>query len=106
MSSHEVTRGQKTLSAYVLGFVLSLILTVLAFGCVQLKVLSDAGLYIALTVLALTQLFVQSVCFLRLNTSAEGRWNLLPFLFVILIVAFLVGGTLWIMYNLSYFMNH
>lgn len=94
--------GQKTLKAYLLGLASCIVLTLIAFGIVEKRLLSDVNLYIALSVLAITQLFVQSVCFLRLNCSPEGRWNSLPFIFVILIVAILAGGTLWIMYNLNY----
>ncbi|RDI43398.1 cytochrome o ubiquinol oxidase subunit IV [Aquicella lusitana] len=93
--------GQKTLSGYITGLALSIILTLLAFGIVEKRLLSDANLYIALTVLAVAQLFVQSICFLRLNCSTEGRWNLFPFIFTVLIIAIIVGGSLWIMYNLN-----
>lgn len=107
MSNYDETstthgHSQKTFKSYVIGFLLSLVLTWLAFRLVGGRLLSDTHLYIALTFLAFTQLIVQSVCFLRLNTSEEGRWDLLPFLFVILIMAILAGGTLWIMYNLNY----
>lgn len=110
MAHHQETHveqqgsSQKTLKAYVVGFVFCVILTLMAFGAVEKRFLSDTYLYIALAGLAIVQLFVQSICFLRLNASAEGRWNLFPFLFAILIMAILVGGTLWIMYNLNYYM--
>jgi cytochrome o ubiquinol oxidase subunit IV len=93
--------GQKTLSAYIVGFVLCVVLTLMAFGLIETRLLSDTYLYITLAALAIVQLFVQSICFLRLNCSAEGKWNLLPFLFTLLIIAILVSGTLWIMYNLN-----
>src|SRR5579872_4265758 len=100
MSQHE--SGQKTLSSYVVGIILCIVLTLIAFGLVEKRLLTDTMLYIALSALAIVQLLVQSICFLRLNSSKEGRWNLLPFLFTILIIAILVGGSLWIMYNLNY----
>jgi len=110
MSQHHDTHivehesGQKTLSAYVIGLALCIILTLIAFGLVEMRLLTNANLYIALSALAIAQLIVQAVCFLRLNCSVEGRWNLLPFLFTVLIIAILVGGSLWIMYNLNYHM--
>lgn len=109
MSQHqamhvEPSSGQKTLGAYVTGLALSLVLTIMAFALMEVRILTDAKLYMALSTLAIAQLIVQSICFLRLNTSATGRWNLLPFLFTILIIAILVGGSLWIMYNLNYYM--
>ncbi len=94
--------SKKTISSYLVGFGLSLILTVLAFGLCEFKLLSEGSLYKTLAVLAILQLLVQSLCFLRLNTSKEGRSNLFPFLFTLLIIAILVGGSLWIMYNLNY----
>lgn len=96
----------KTLQSYVVGFILCLVLTFLSFGLIGTHLLTDTNLYIALATLAIVQLLVQSICFLGLNRSAEGRWNLLPFLFTILIIAILAGGTLWIMYNLDYNMYH
>jgi cytochrome o ubiquinol oxidase operon protein cyoD len=92
----------KTFIAYLVGFLLSITLTLFAFGLVEWHVLSDTYLYVALISLAVTQLFVQSICFLRLNNSAEGQWNLLPFLFVIMIIMIMLSGTIWIMYYLNY----
>jgi cytochrome o ubiquinol oxidase operon protein cyoD len=98
--------GLKTPKSYITGLVLCLILTGLAFGLVEFRLLSDAGLYISIAVLAIVQLFVQIVCFLRLNTTKTGMWNSMSFLFALVIVLILVIGTLWIMFNLEYFMAH
>lgn len=100
--SIESSKNKKTLESYLIGFVLSIILTFAAFSIVENHVFTNAYLYISLAVLAITQLFVQVTCFIRLNNSAEGKWNLLPFLFVVLIITILVGGSLWIMYNLNF----
>ncbi|MFZ2316120.1 MAG: cytochrome o ubiquinol oxidase subunit IV [Gammaproteobacteria bacterium] len=102
----ENTSGQKTLSGYLIGFGLCIILTIASFGLVVKQVLTETNLYIALSVLAVIQLIVQSVFFIRLNASKEGQWNLLPFLFILLIIGILVGGSLWIMYNLDFNMAH
>lgn len=107
MSTHENSTtefgyGKKTLKGYVVGLVSCLLLTLIAFYCIDKHIFSSGNLYILLTILAISQLMIQSVCFLRLNSNTEGQWNLLPFLFVILIVSILVSGSLWIMYNLDY----
>lgn len=106
MSSHstvtaEYGGSQKTLPAYVFGLVFCIILTLIAFWLVEKKPFSDEQLYISLAALAIIQLLVQALCFLRLNNSPEGRWNLMPFLFTLLIIAILVSGSLWIMYHLN-----
>jgi cytochrome o ubiquinol oxidase operon protein cyoD len=102
MNSENYGTSPKTLTAYITGLALSLILTVLAFVLVGKHLLSDTSLYIAVAVLALIQFCVQSLCFLRLNAGPEGRWNLYPFIFAVFVVFVVVGGSLWIMYNLNY----
>lgn len=99
-------RGVKTLKSYIIGLVLSLILTLTSFTLAGRHMMSTEHLYIFLMLLAVVQLFVQVVCFLRLNASPEGRWELMPFLFAILIVLVLVIGSMWIMANLNYNMMH
>ncbi|EKD74223.1 MAG: Cytochrome O ubiquinol oxidase protein [uncultured bacterium] len=102
----EYKNGGKSLKAYITGFILSLLLTLAAFGAVTKHLVDDSNLYVLVPLLAIAQLCVQSICFLRLNLSREGRWNVLPFLFVLLIIAIVVSGSLWIMYNLDYNMMH
>lgn len=91
----------KTLKSYMVGLVLSLLFTFVAFALVGDHVFAPKDLYILITALAIAQLFAQVICFLRLNTTSEGQWNSLPFFFTLLIVGVLVGGSLWIMYNLN-----
>lgn len=91
----------KTLKSYLMGLFLSLVFTFSAFILVGQHLLHTEALYIAITTLAIFQLFAQVICFLRLNVAPEGRWNTMPFLFTFLIVGVLVGGSLWIMYNLN-----
>jgi cytochrome o ubiquinol oxidase operon protein cyoD len=91
----------KTLKTYCTGFLISFVLTAAAFFMVDQKLMSDGMLYVSLSLLAIMQLIVQSVCFLGLNKSREGRWDLLPFMFTLLVIAILAGGSLWIMAHLN-----
>lgn len=103
--SHEVAADfvgkQKTLKSYLIGFGVSLALTVLAFVFVGMNLLSASHLYMYVSLLAVAQLITQVTCFIGLNNSEEGWWSLLPFLFTVLIIAILVTGSLWIMYHLN-----
>lgn len=96
----------KTLPSYLTGLFLSFVLTAIAFHAVEKHSLSNENLYILITALAVAQLFAQVICFLRLNTTKEGQWNTLPFLFTFIVVFVVVGGSLWIMWNLNYNMMH
>lgn len=89
-----------THKSYAIGFILSIILTLTSFYLVSTGAFSTLHLYIAVGVLALIQLFVQLVFFLHLSTHSKASWNLLSFLFALLMVLIFVLGTLWIMYNL------
>lgn len=102
----EQPKDLKTLSSYMIGFIGSLLLTLLAFAVVGKHFFSTQIAALVLMALAVVQLFVQVTFFLRLNTSAEGRWNLMPFIFTIFVVLVVVIGSLWIMFNLNYNMMH
>jgi len=93
--------GKKTLSTYILGYVLCLILTIIPFVMVGKALLHRRELYITLILFAILQLFVQVTFFIRLNTSPKGRLDVMAFLFTILIILVVVVGSLWIMYNLN-----
>ncbi|QGP54611.1 Cytochrome o ubiquinol oxidase protein CyoD [Piscirickettsia salmonis] len=95
-----------TLKSYIVGFILSLGITFIAFALVAYKMLPSTGLYIAVAILAIIQLFVQLKFFLHMTTNPSGRWDLVSFIFTIFVVLILVGGTLWIMYDLDYNMVH
>ena len=97
-----------SLKGYVIGFVLSLLLTLVAFLFVSEHVTSGHGqpshqvIVPLLAVFALSQFVVQMVFFLHLGTDRAQRWKLLVFWFMIVIVLILVVGSLWIMQNLNY----
>jgi cytochrome o ubiquinol oxidase operon protein cyoD len=89
-----------THKTYIKGFVFSIVITTIAFALVGFRVFSPAILCIAVAVLAIIQLFVQLIYFLHLSTDSEARWNLVSALFAVLIVAIILAGTMWIMFDL------
>ncbi len=95
-----------SVTSYIIGFALSILITVAAFLIVGNKVFPIMGLYLSITVLALLQLLVQLSFFLHLNFKSEGRWNLMAFIFTLIVVLILVFGSMWIMYSLNYNMMH
>ncbi|MGP1924186.1 MAG: cytochrome o ubiquinol oxidase subunit IV [Arsenophonus sp. NEOnobi-MAG3] len=90
-----------SMKTYLIGFILSIILTVVPFWMVMNSTAShDTILWIVIGT-AIIQILVHFVCFLHMNTSSDDSWNLLAFLFTILIIGILVIGSIWIMYNLN-----
>ncbi len=98
-ASTEAGAGHGSYGSYAIGFVLSVILTVIPFGMVMSGNFSRETALISMLVMGVVQIVVHLVCFLHMNTSSEGRWNLLAFLFTVLIIVMLVGLAIWIMVN-------
>ena len=90
------------LKVYGLGFLLSLLLTFVSFGAVYEQILPRSLLVPALIGMALVQAAVQLICFLHLGREEKPDWNLLVFLFMLLVLVIIVIGSLWIMANLNY----
>ena len=72
-----------SVKTYMTGFILSIILTVIPFWMVMTGAASPAVI-------------------LHMNTKSDEGWNMTAFVFTVLIIAILVVGSIWIMWNLNY----
>ena len=90
-----------TIAKYTVGFVLSLLLTLLAYMFVVGSYHSP-WLVAALIVLAAVQMIVQLVFFLHLGNEVGPRWKLWSYMFMGGSLLIIVIGSLWIMYNMNY----
>ena len=90
-----------SVKTYLIGFILSVILTVIPFWMVMNGTASQGVILATVVGMAVVQILVHLVCFLHMNTSSDERWNLIAFLFTMLIIGIVVIGSLWIMYNLN-----
>lgn len=102
----EKENNNSILTSYIIGFVLSIVLTFLAYILVVNHILEGASLVATIVGLAIIQLFVQLFFFLHLGKESKPRWNLLMFAFALSVVIIIVFGSLWIMNNLDYNMMH
>ncbi|HEK2736688.1 TPA: cytochrome o ubiquinol oxidase subunit IV [Proteus mirabilis] len=90
-----------SMKSYLIGFILSVILTVIPFWMVMEGTATTLTILWTVVGMAVVQIVVHLVCFLHMNTSSEERWNVIAFLFTLLIIGIVVIGSLWIMYNLN-----
>lgn len=98
---------RKKLSVYSWGVFLCVILTLIPFIAVMHGTFSRAALLSIIFIAAVFQFFTQVLCFLRMNTqTAQGRINVMSFLFTGVILLVVIGGSLWIMWSLNYNMLH
>jgi cytochrome o ubiquinol oxidase subunit IV len=86
---------------YIIGFVLSIILTAIPFGMVMQGSLPRGAILIGIWAAAVVQIFVHLHYFLHLDRSSAQRWNLMSLLFSLLVMGIFIGGSLWIMLDLS-----
>lgn len=93
-------------AGYVIGFILSIALTLTAYAVVTSRAVMGVWLMITLAALALTQVVVQLIFFLHLGNEPKPRWKLAAFLSMLVVLVIIVGGSLWIMYHLDYNMMH
>lgn len=107
MKEPDYGTGQKKLGMYLIGFISCSILTLVSFGAVMSQSFSRLGVLVIILSSACIQFLVQVIFFLRLTTQTEqGRTNIMTFLFTGVILISLIVGSLWIMWNLNYYMMH
>lgn len=90
-----------SVKTYLIGFLLSVILTLIPFLMVMNGAASKTALFGVIVVAAVAQLVVQLVCFLHLGTAPDERWNLISFIFTVIVIVLLVGLSIWIMWSLN-----
>jgi cytochrome o ubiquinol oxidase operon protein cyoD len=91
-----------TYKTYILGFLLSIVMTLAAYFDVVYHIPHVLPIILSI---AIVQVFVQLFFFLHLGSGPNYRWNILVLLFAIMVIGILVGGSLWIMNNLNYNMT-
>lgn len=107
MSETDYGTGQKKLGIYLIGFISCSALTLFSFWSVMSQRFSKLEVLVLILSSACIQFLVQVVFFLRLTTQTEqGRTNVMSFLFTGVILISIIVGSLWIMWNLNYYMMH
>lgn len=90
------------LKTYLVGFVLAVLLTLVPFALVARGALPLLPTLVLIAILGVVQMAVHLHFFLHLDLSAERRDNLLTLAFAAVIIVIMVGGTIWILFDLHY----
>jgi cytochrome o ubiquinol oxidase operon protein cyoD len=100
---HEDEGPHSTVKGYTIGFVLSVILTVIPFWLVMGKVFeSSSTTAFVILGFAAVQIVVHMIYFLHMNTRVEGGWSMLALIFTLVLVVITLAGSLWVMYHLNH----
>ena len=87
--------------SYMIGFVLSVILTAIPFALVMTGVLPTNATAMIVMGAAAVQIVVHMIYFLHMNSKSEGGWIMLALIFTIIVVVIALSGSLWVMYHLN-----
>ena len=85
----------------MIGLALAVVLTLASFAVAGTDLVWGPGIPVLLLVLALAQMGVHLVFFLRISSGPDHTNNILALAFGVLIVALVLIGSLWIMSNLN-----
>jgi cytochrome o ubiquinol oxidase subunit IV len=107
--SHDTTTEPKAqhgaLTSYIVGFVLSLVFTLIPYYMVVNKTLEGTALLVAIIGFAIVQLIIQMVFFLHLGREKKPRFQLYFLIITVGAIMAVVVGSIWIMNHLHYNMS-
>ena len=91
-----------TLSSYLIGFGLSVVLTAIPFWLVMSGAIdSKAATAIVVMLFAVVQIVVHMIYFLHMNTRSENGWTMMALIFTVIMVVIALTGSLWVMHHLN-----
>lgn len=99
---HATVSHSHSLKKYLTGFVLAVVLTAIPFALVAAHWLPRETTFLIIAIAAVVQVVVHLRYFLNLSLTSAPRENILALVFAGILVFIMVGGTLWIMFDLDY----
>ena len=87
---------------YVIGLILSIILTALPFAMVMGDLGSQSLQVAVILVCCIAQILVQMVFFLHMNMSSSQIWNSASAIYTVVILLAIVIGSMWIFEHLNH----
>ena len=99
---HDDGAGNGSRRDYIVGFVLSVILTAIPFWLVMSGTIQNKQVTaFVVMAFALVQIVVHMVYFLHMNSKSEGGWTVMAMLFTVVVIVITLSGSLWVMYHLN-----
>ena len=99
--AHDDVGYHATVQGYLVGFVLSVILTAIPFWLVMGKVLPPEATKFIILGFAAVQVVVHMIYFLHMNGKVEGGWSMLAMIFTLIVVVIMLAGSIWVMYHMN-----
>jgi cytochrome o ubiquinol oxidase operon protein cyoD len=90
-----------TTREYVIGFVLSVVLTAIPFWLVMTGVLPKQATGFIIMAFAVVQIVVHMIYFLHMNGKSDEGWTLVALVFTLILVVITLAGSLWVMHHMN-----
>ncbi|WP_051927507.1 cytochrome o ubiquinol oxidase subunit IV [Ruegeria halocynthiae] len=101
MSDH-AKGGHGTFKSYVVGFLLSVVLTLIPFWIVLGDVMDNTAWAVAIIfAMGATQMMVHIHYFLHVSLKVEAGWQVMSMGLTILLLVIVMAGSIWVMFNLD-----
>jgi cytochrome o ubiquinol oxidase operon protein cyoD len=94
-----------TMSSYVIGFVLSLVFTIIPYFLVVNQTVTGTVLQVTILGFAVLQMIIQITFFLHLGRGPKPNWNFFFFIATVSLILFIVTASILIMNHLHYNMS-
>ncbi|MFD0986342.1 cytochrome o ubiquinol oxidase subunit IV [Methyloligella solikamskensis] len=94
--------NERSAAPYLFGLALALILTAVPFGVVYFDFLQNSTTLIVIAFFAVAQILVHLRFFLHIGFDSTPTENLVVMAFAIVLMCIMVGGSLWIMFDLDW----
>ena len=99
---HGDGHAHSTFSGYMLGFVLSVMLTAIPFWLVMSGTLPSKQITaLVIMAFAVVQIIVHMIYFLHMSPKSENGWSMMALIFTIVMVVIALSGSLWVMNHLN-----
>ena len=99
---HGNGHAHSTFSGYMLGFVLSVVLTAIPFWLVMSGTLPSKQITaLVIMAFAVVQIVVHMIFFLHMSPKSENGWTMMALIFTIIMVVIAMTGSLWVMHHLN-----
>lgn len=96
---------QPTLKTYVMGFILSIIFTLVPYFVIVNHMFTSNILLTIILFFAMVQMLVQLLFFLHLGRETKPRWKLAVLISFVSLILMIVIASIWIMQHLNYSMS-
>ena len=108
MSNHTSAKPSEehgTVKSYVIGYVLSMIFTLIPYSLVVNQTVTGVALFITILLFAVIQMIIQVTFFLHLGRGPKPNWNMYFYISTVAIVTMVVVGSVVIIDNLHSYMS-